>query len=198
MEFLIVPSAVLSLLHADYHLLPLCHQFIRIKFGMFYEYVGKHYSKIATGHYAQVLYGDESVEKSDAVLAAQMDLRATAAPSAVLEIGDDEGTDTWIGEEAKTKSESIITATSKIRDLDRKDGDRNSGRARLVMSPDCIKDQTYFLSALSQEQLAKAVFPIGHLQKHEVRVMPLFSVTFQERSSECPIFLLVFHFEHFS
>ena len=26
----------------------------RIKFGMFYDYVGKHYSKIATGHYAQV------------------------------------------------------------------------------------------------------------------------------------------------
>ena len=46
--------------------------------------------------------------------------------------------------------------------------DNSSKWARLVMSPDAVKDQTYFLSALSQEQLAKAIFPIGHLEKHEV------------------------------
>ena len=26
----------------------------RIKFGMFYEYIGKHFPKVATGHYAQI------------------------------------------------------------------------------------------------------------------------------------------------
>lgn len=31
------------------------------------------------------------------------------------------------------------------------------------------KDQSYFLNAITQEQLAKAIFPIGHLQKPEVR-----------------------------
>ena len=75
----------------------------RIKFGMFYEYVGKYFPKVATGHYAQV----------------------------------------------------------KI--------DKDTGKARLIMSPDAIKDQTYFLSNLRQDQLAKALFPIGHLQKSEVR-----------------------------
>jgi tRNA-specific 2-thiouridylase len=77
--------------------------YCRIKFGMFYEYVGKYFPKVATGHYAQV----------------------------------------------------------KI--------DKDTGKARLIMSPDAIKDQTYFLSNLRQDQLAKALFPIGHLQKSEVR-----------------------------
>lgn len=39
----------------------------------------------------------------------------------------------------------------------------------LFVSPDEIKDQTYFLSHLDQKQLARAMFPIGHLLKSEVR-----------------------------
>jgi tRNA-specific 2-thiouridylase len=44
-------------------------------------------------------------------------------------------------------------------------------RARLMQTPDPIKDQTYFLSYLTQEQLQELVFPIGRLAKHEVRVL---------------------------
>lgn len=40
---------------------------------------------------------------------------------------------------------------------------------RLLAGRDTNKDQSYFLCQLSQEQLAKALFPIGHLQKSEVR-----------------------------
>jgi len=39
----------------------------------------------------------------------------------------------------------------------------------LKCSKDKVKDQTYFLAYLSQEQLSKALFPIGHLTKAEVR-----------------------------
>ena len=40
---------------------------------------------------------------------------------------------------------------------------------RLLSGVDRNKDQSYFLCQLNQEQLSKALFPIGHLQKSEVR-----------------------------
>lgn len=40
---------------------------------------------------------------------------------------------------------------------------------RLLAGADTNKDQSYFLCQLNQEQLSKALFPIGHLQKSEVR-----------------------------
>lgn len=40
---------------------------------------------------------------------------------------------------------------------------------RLLAGKDANKDQSYFLCQLSQEQLARSVFPIGELEKSEVR-----------------------------
>lgn len=40
---------------------------------------------------------------------------------------------------------------------------------RLLAGVDNNKDQSYFLCQLNQEQLSKAMFPIGHLSKPEVR-----------------------------
>lgn len=72
-----------------------------IKFGAFYDLVGKEYDKIATGHYAQVL--------------------------------------------------------------------EKEGVFYLHLTPDPIKDQTYFLARLNQEQLSKVMFPIGNYTKEQVR-----------------------------
>ena len=40
---------------------------------------------------------------------------------------------------------------------------------RLLAGADPNKDQSYFLCQLNQEQLGKALFPIGHMQKPQVR-----------------------------
>ncbi len=42
---------------------------------------------------------------------------------------------------------------------------------RLLAGKDSNKDQSYFLCQLSQEQLSKALFPIGDLEKSEVRAI---------------------------
>lgn len=46
---------------------------------------------------------------------------------------------------------------------------QKNGVFLLLTSPDPVKDQTYFLSQLDQNQLRRILFPIGHLTKQKVR-----------------------------
>jgi len=57
---------------------------------------------------------------------------------------------------------------------------------QLLEAVDKNKDQSYFLCQLNQKQLSKAVFPIGHLQKSEVRAiaLELELVTAQKKDSQ--------------
>jgi len=79
----------------------LCNQ--NIKFGEFYKAIDTEFSKVATGHYAQI--------------------------------------------------------------------DQKNNKFYLKQCPDPIKDQTYFLSSLNQKQLRRALFPVGHMVKNDVRVL---------------------------
>lgn len=47
--------------------------------------------------------------------------------------------------------------------------EEKDGLFELSCAPDLIKDQTYFLSQLSQQQLGRALFPLGKMTKEEVR-----------------------------
>jgi tRNA-specific 2-thiouridylase len=47
--------------------------------------------------------------------------------------------------------------------------DEASGRYQLLRAVDASKDQTYFLFGLTQEQLARTLFPLGEMAKSEVR-----------------------------
>jgi tRNA-specific 2-thiouridylase len=46
---------------------------------------------------------------------------------------------------------------------------REDGRTELLSGVDPVKDQTYFLSQLTQEQVARCRFPVGGLLKRQVR-----------------------------
>lgn len=102
----------------------------RIKFGMFYDHVGKHFRHVATGHYARL----ENVGDSGGG-----------------GVSDDAGGGTLT---LKVGSDGQAT---------------EQGRVRLLLSPDAIKDQTYFLCALNQAQLRKALFPVGGYTKERIR-----------------------------
>ena len=49
--------------------------------------------------------------------------------------------------------------------------DEASGRWQMLRSKDVVKDQTYFLFGLTQEQLARTMFPLGGMTKPEVRAL---------------------------
>ena len=51
--------------------------------------------------------------------------------------------------------------------------DCSNGAFRLLRGRDASKDQSYFLHRLSQEQLSRVVFPVGALEKPEVRRIAL-------------------------
>src|SRR5262252_276591 len=51
----------------------------------------------------------------------------------------------------------------------RNEYDERSGRWLLTRPADTAKDQTYFLFGLTQEQLSRTIFPLGHMTKPQVR-----------------------------
>jgi tRNA-specific 2-thiouridylase len=74
-----------------------------IKFGQFYDKIDTSFEKVASGHYAKVVY------------------------------------------------------------------DENSQKFQLKQSTDPVKDQTYFLAYLTQQQLSRVLFPIGEYDKKRIR-----------------------------
>jgi tRNA-specific 2-thiouridylase len=64
----------------------------------------------------------------------------------------------------------LVASDGRIaRDEERAQARVDDGRFELLRGVDPGKDQSYFLHRLNQAQLAKTMFPVGHLHKAEVR-----------------------------
>jgi tRNA-specific 2-thiouridylase len=59
------------------------------------------------------------------------------------------------------ESGAVASDSARVREVD--------GEFQLLKGLDPLKDQSYFLHRLSQAQMSKAMFPVGHLPKTEVR-----------------------------
>lgn len=70
---------------------------------------------------------------------------------------------------------------------------------KLLRAYDQNKDQTYFLSQLKEEQLKNVLFPIGHLDKKEVRKIAIEQdlITANKKDSTGICFIGERHFAHF-
>jgi tRNA-specific 2-thiouridylase len=68
-------------------------------------------------------------------------------------------------EHAQTLGASRIATGHYVR------SDRQDNETRLLKGCDADKDQSYFLYALNQYQISHAIFPIGELEKSEVRAL---------------------------
>jgi len=74
--------------------------------------------------------------------------------------------DTFLQTALKLNADHVATGHYCRKDVVEKDG---RPIYRLLAGLDPEKEQSYFLCQLNQEQLARALFPIGNLHKHEVR-----------------------------
>lgn len=74
--------------------------------------------------------------------------------------------DVFLKEALKLGAEYVATGHYCQKEVVDEDGEP---RYRLLAGADKNKDQSYFLCQLTQEQLKYALFPIGHLQKPQVR-----------------------------
>ncbi|MBP9751376.1 MAG: tRNA 2-thiouridine(34) synthase MnmA [Candidatus Moranbacteria bacterium] len=128
----------------------------RIKFGMFYDRFGKDFDRVATGHYAQTELRDFPKEtfSTPPRLINSFGYRKNSLPQRQPEEFFRTGN---IFSDRKERAEKILSGNPSVQEV------------LLKKSPDPIKDQTYFLSQLSQAQVNKALFPIGGFQKSEVR-----------------------------
>ena len=134
-----------------------------MKFGAFYDYLDKEhlgrFDRIASGHYARLLRSD--ISTSD------LDLSYSSPDSSSPSSRETEASNNGLPSSSPSSSSS---SSSLLSDTSLCSGPAPGTVApvRLVLTPDAVKDQTYFLAHLRQDQLARAMFPLGGLTKQQV------------------------------
>jgi hypothetical protein len=116
-----------------------------VKFGAFVEYLerehGGSFDRIASGHYACIQRPQQQ----------QRQLAAMHHNAADCQLQD------RLSSHAQASSSSSLENDSS-----------SSSSVVLRLTPDAVKDQTYFLANLSAGQLARCMFPLGPFTKPQV------------------------------
>ncbi|KAL4433737.1 hypothetical protein ABPG75_000178 [Micractinium tetrahymenae] len=133
----------------------------RVKFGAFYEYLeaqhGAAFDRVASGHYARLERKAAAAAAAGQPAAGQ---QAAAEPAAAA------------GSAAAAAAAGATAAAGAAGgDEGQLQQQQEEEEVRLALTPDAVKDQTYFLAHLSQRQLARTLFPLGHLTKPQVRAL---------------------------
>nr|WP_156809933.1 tRNA 2-thiouridine(34) synthase MnmA [Spirochaeta africana] len=129
-----------------------CNQ--RIKFGAFWDELQEHYDYVATGHYARIDRLPPGSPLPPFLAGFGETTPGGASPSAG---------------EAATRRAPHGGQGSAIPREPSAAGAADQPLCLLRRAPDPVKDQSYFLSHLSQDQLQKILFPLGEYTKAQVR-----------------------------
>lgn len=130
----------------------------RVKFGAFFEYLQTEHAgsfdRIASGHYARVtrLLPQDSTVSADSSSSHSSDSSSSHDESTLLE------------RQASNSQASSSSSVSPAASLP----PAAASAAQLMLVPDAVKDQTYFLANLSPAQLARCMFPLGSFTKPQV------------------------------
>jgi len=134
-----------------------------VKFGAFYDWAMKNGADfVATGHYARMVESHESKVESEG--AEDTELSEGRGLFERAEISDDKG-DRMNPTPARSRHEISRSEFRRPRKVDVSE----ATRFELLAGSDPNKDQSYFLWNIRREQLPHIIFPIGDIEKPEVR-----------------------------
>lgn len=126
----------------------------RVKFGAFYDYLdtkyGTSYDRVASGHYARV------------------ERRARLGRAEGGGRGQGQGQAQGSGVQGQGREGTAPEEGERGRQQQQEGEGEQAQEAVLLMTPDAVKDQTYFLANLSTAQLSRVMFPLGCLTKTQV------------------------------
>ncbi|KAG2448082.1 hypothetical protein HYH02_007107 [Chlamydomonas schloesseri] len=154
----------------------------RVKFGAFYDHLAQHHStefdRVASGHYARVerralegaagvgVGGSSGSGRAGAEEVVGEARRQSGGLASVS--GRDGGSGSGSGQGAWQHGASAAAAWAAAPGAGA-EGVQAREEVRLLLTPDAVKDQTYFLSGLTPDQLSRVMFPLGCLTKSQVR-----------------------------
>jgi len=138
----------------------------RVKFGAFCAFLERErpgaFDRVASGHYARLLRAGEAGGRE-----------AGGAADGQGEAGHEAARAEQAGGDAPAASAAAAAAAAAAASASRWAALAGAapGEAVLALTPDAVKDQTYFLAALSRAQVERAMFPIAALPKARVRAL---------------------------